>query len=86
MIHFNVAWSQTKSWDALLILPVSGGHVRDADAEDNAQVYVEQMQGLDDTGLNLVFRCARSKEKEVLEILRAHYLLSENPRFIVLYT
>ena len=71
-----------------IILPESEGGVSDdaLDAEDNAEVYAELIQCLDDTSMNLIFRDARDNGREALAILRAHYMSTEKPRVIALYT
>ena len=55
-------------------------------AEDNAEVYAELIQCLDDTSMNLIFCDAKDNGREALAILRAHYMSTEKPRVIVLYT
>ena len=69
-----------------VILPECEGGVQSVDREDNAEVYAELIQCLDDTSINLVFRDAKDNGREALAILRAHYMSSEKPRVIALYT
>lgn len=69
-----------------VILPVEEGGKPNVSAEDSADTYAELIQCLDDTSLNLVFRDAKDDAREALKILRAHYMSSEKPRVIALYT
>ena len=69
-----------------VILPATEGGDTDVDDEDNADVYAELIQCLDDTSINLIFRDARDKGREALAILRSHYMSAEKPRVIALYT
>ena len=56
------------------------------DADQNACVYAELVQLLDDTSLSLVIRDAKDDGKKALQILREHYLGTSKPRIISLYT
>ena len=71
-----------------VILPESerGEKEDEVDLDDNAKVYAELIQCLDDTSINLVFRDARDDAGQALTILRSHYMFAEKPRFIALYT
>ena len=56
------------------------------DTDENASVYAELVQLLDDTSLSLVMREAKDDGKKALAILREHYLGTSKPRIISLYT
>jgi hypothetical protein len=70
------------------ILPELEGGVKDEDVdpEDNADVYAELIQCLDDRSLNLILRDAKDDGRAALGILREHYQSNEKPRVIAMYS
>ncbi|KAK3876346.1 hypothetical protein Pcinc_018858 [Petrolisthes cinctipes] len=56
------------------------------DPENNARVYAELVQLLDDTSLSLVIREAKDDVKKAIKILREYYMGTSKPRIISLYT
>ena len=54
--------------------------------EDNANLYAELIQLIDDRSLCLVMREANNDGKKALEILDEHYVGKSKPRIISLYT
>ncbi|KAK3883860.1 hypothetical protein Pcinc_011828 [Petrolisthes cinctipes] len=56
------------------------------DPENNARVYAELVQLLDDTSLSLVIREAKDDGKKAIKILREYYMGTSKPRIISLYT
>lgn len=69
-----------------VILPVEEGGSETVDKEKDADAYAELIQCLDDMSLNLIFRDAKDQSRKALEILRSHYMSSEKPRVIALYS
>ena len=55
-------------------------------AENNAKVYAEMVQLLDDRSLSLIIRDAKDDGKKAVQVLRSHYLGCSKPRIIALYT
>lgn len=55
------------------------------DPEDNAEVFAELIQCIDDRSLSLVMRDAKDKGKEALDILRTHYRPKGKSTIISLY-
>ena len=58
----------------------------DNDAEENAEVFAELVQYLDDKSLSLIIRDAQDDGRKALKILREYYRGSSKPRVISLYT
>ena len=56
------------------------------DQTQNAEVFAELVQLLDDRSLSLIIREAKDKGNEAIQILRQHYLGKSKPRIISLYT
>ncbi|KAK3876711.1 hypothetical protein Pcinc_018523 [Petrolisthes cinctipes] len=56
------------------------------DPENNARVYAELVQLLDDTSLSLVIREAKDDGKKAIKILREYYMETSKPRILSLYT
>ena len=55
-------------------------------AENNALIYAELVQLLDDKSLSLIMRDAKDNGKGAIKILRDHFMGSSKPRIISLYT
>ena len=58
----------------------------DESRNQNAEVFAELVQAIDDSSLNLIMREAENDGKKALKILRDHYLPKGKPRIIGLYT
>ncbi|GAB1609461.1 hypothetical protein Ahia01_001231700 [Argonauta hians] len=56
------------------------------DEDQNAAVFAELIQILDDRSINLIMRDAEDDGKKAMEILNAHYKSNGKPRIISLYT
>ncbi|GAB1598815.1 hypothetical protein Ahia01_000158700 [Argonauta hians] len=56
------------------------------DTEENAAVFAELIQILDDRSINLIMRDAEDDGKKAMEILNAHYKSKCKPKIICLYT
>ncbi len=56
------------------------------DAEQNAEVFAELVQCLDDRSINLIIRDARNDGRKAMKILQEHYRPKGKARVITLYT
>ena len=52
------------------------------DTEENAQVFAELVQVLDDKSINLIIKDVEDDGKKALGILRSHYVGTSKPRII----
>ena len=62
------------------------GDIAGVSDEDNANVFAELIQLIDDRSLSLVIRDAMNKGRQALDILREHYKGKSKNRIIYLYT
>ena len=58
----------------------------DVNQDQNAQVFAELVQCLDDRSINLIIRDARDDGRKALKILQEHYRPKGKARVITLYT
>ena len=91
--YFNGVESSFEIWELkfLSYLRLCGLHKTlqnssSINEEENAEVFAELMQCLDDRSINLVIRDARDDGRKALDILSKHYRPKGKARVITLYT